>query len=64
MKRGREGDGRWIAGVPDWNVLRYGDSRQDAVRRVQSAAREIVPDQIALGELHPNSTLATFDVAA
>jgi predicted RNase H-like HicB family nuclease len=47
----READGRWIAEVPEWNVLLYGDSRQDAVRRVQSAAREIIPDRIAHGEL-------------
>jgi predicted RNase H-like HicB family nuclease len=46
----QKADGRWIAEVPEWNVLLYGDSRQDAVRRVQSAAREIIPDWIAHGE--------------
>ena len=43
----READGRWIAEVPEWNVLLYGDSRQDAIKIVQSAAREIIPDRIA-----------------
>ena len=42
-----ESDGRWIAEVPELNVLLYGDSRQDAIQRAQSAAREIVPDRIA-----------------
>jgi predicted RNase H-like HicB family nuclease len=34
----REVDGRWIAEVPELSVLIYGDSRQDAIQRVQSAA--------------------------
>jgi predicted RNase H-like HicB family nuclease len=38
----READGRWIAEVPELNVLLYGDSKQDAIQRAQSAAREIV----------------------
>jgi predicted RNase H-like HicB family nuclease len=57
----REIDGRWIAEVPELNVLLYGDSEQDAIQRVQSAAREIVMDRIAHGEL---SADAVFDVAA
>ena len=47
----RELDGRWIAEVPELNVLLYGESKQDAVQRVQSAAQEILPDRIAHGEL-------------
>jgi hypothetical protein len=47
---GRETDGRWIAEVPEWNVLLYGDSGQEAVRRVLSGGREIVRDRIARGE--------------
>ena len=38
----RELDGRWIAEVPELNILLYGDSEQDAVRRAQSAANEIL----------------------
>ena len=60
----REVDGRWIAEVPKLNVLPYGDSKQDAIQRAQSAAREIVLDRIAHGELPPDSANAIFDVAA
>ena len=60
----REVDGRWIAEVPELNVLLYGDTRQDAIQRAQSAAREIVLDRIAHGELPPDSANAIFDIAA
>ncbi|MGA2144733.1 MAG: type II toxin-antitoxin system HicB family antitoxin [Bryobacteraceae bacterium] len=60
----REVDGRWIAEVPELNILLYGDSRQDAIRRAQSAAQEIVLDRISHGELPPESANAVFDVAA
>ena len=49
----REIDGRWIAEVPELNVILYGGSRQDAIQRVQSAAQEIILDRIAHGELPP-----------
>ena len=60
----RELDGRWIAEVPELNVLLYGDSKQDAIQRAQSAAREILLDRIAHGELPPDSADAVFDTAA
>jgi predicted RNase H-like HicB family nuclease len=60
----REVDGRWIAEVPELNILLYGDSKQDAIRRAKPAAREIMLDRIAHGELPPDSVNATFDVAA
>jgi predicted RNase H-like HicB family nuclease len=60
----READGRWIAEVPELNVLLYGDSKRDAIQRAESAAREIVLDRIAHGELPPDSANATFDIAA
>lgn len=44
----RETDGRWIAEVPELNVLLYGESRQHAIQRTQSAAQELVRDKIAL----------------
>jgi predicted RNase H-like HicB family nuclease len=56
-------DGRWIAEVPELNILLYGDSRQDAIQRVQSAAGEIVRDRIAHGGLCPDSADAVFDIA-
>ena len=60
----REVDGRWIAEVPELNVLLYGNSKEEAIQRAQLAAREIVLDRIAQGELHPDSANATFDIAA
>jgi predicted RNase H-like HicB family nuclease len=59
-----EVDGRWIAEVPELNVLLYGDTKQDAIQRAESAAREIVLDRIAHGELPPDSANAVFDIAA
>ncbi|MGC9948982.1 MAG: type II toxin-antitoxin system HicB family antitoxin [Bryobacteraceae bacterium] len=60
----RETDGRWIAEVPELNILLYGESRQDAIARAESEAREIVPDRIAHGELPPDSAKTDFQVAA
>jgi predicted RNase H-like HicB family nuclease len=60
----REIDGRWIAEVPELNVVLYAASKQDAIQRAQSAAREIVLDRIAHGELPPDSANAVFNVAA
>ena len=48
-------DGRWIAEVPELNILLYGDSMPDAIRRAQIAAREIVLDRIEHAELPPDS---------
>jgi len=60
----REVDGRWIAEAPELNVLLYGDSKQDAIQRAQSAAREIVLDRISHGELPPDSADTVFNIAA
>ena len=60
----RETDGRWIAEVPELNILVYGESRLDAIQLAQIAAREIVLDRIAHAELPPDSANATFDIAA
>jgi predicted RNase H-like HicB family nuclease len=60
----RETDGRWIAEVPELNVLLYGESRQDAIARAEAASREIVLDRIAQGEFPPDSAKTSFDVAA
>jgi predicted RNase H-like HicB family nuclease len=42
----------------------YGESQQDAIQRAQAAAREMVLDRIAHGELPPDAANALFDVAA
>ena len=60
----RETDGRWIAEVPELNILLYGDSRLDAIQRAQSAAREILLDRVAHGELPADAAIAAFDIAA
>ena len=60
----RDVDGRWIAEVPELNVLLNGESRQDAVLRTEAAAREILADRIAHNELPPESLETTFDVVA
>jgi predicted RNase H-like HicB family nuclease len=60
----REVDGRWIAEVPEVNLLLYADTKQDAIQRAQSAAQEIVLDRIAHGELPPDSANTIFDIAA
>ncbi len=64
IKLDRESDGRWIAEVPELNILLYGRSRLDAIARAKAAAREIVLDRIAHGELPSDSADAAFHVAA
>ena len=59
-----EVDGRWIAEVPELNILLYGSSKLDAIQRAETAAREIVLDRIAHGELTPDSANALFNIAA
>ena len=59
----QEVDGRWIAEVPELNVLLCGNSKLDAIQRAESDAREIVLDRIAHGELPPDSAISTFDIA-
>ena len=60
----REVDRRWIAEVPELNIILYGDSKKDALDRAEAAAREIVQDRIAHGELPPESANAFFEPAA
>jgi predicted RNase H-like HicB family nuclease len=47
----REVDGRWIADVPELNILVYGDTRKAAIEAAEQAAREIIADRIARGTL-------------
>jgi predicted RNase H-like HicB family nuclease len=60
----REVDGRWIAEVPELNILLYGETRQAAVGKAESAAAEIIADRIAHGELPPEAANPVFAVAA
>lgn len=60
----REVDGRWIAEVPELNVLLYGETRQDAILKAEAAAKEIVLDRIAHDELPADAMDPVFEFAA
>lgn len=60
----REEDGRWIADLPELNILLYGDSKEEAIRKAKEAAKEIIADRIAHGELPVDAANADFAVAA
>lgn len=51
----RESDGRWIAEVPELNILLYGGSQQDAIEKAKCAAQEILLDRITHAELPADS---------
>ncbi len=54
----REEDGRWIAEALELpGVISYGDSRDQAISKVEQMAIEVIADRIAHGEL-PSSALA------
>lgn len=51
----REEDGRWIAEVPDLpGVLVYGDSREDAISKVEALALRVLADRLEHGEEIPD----------
>jgi len=53
----REEDGRWIAEALELpGVMCYGQSRDDAISKVERLAIEVIADRIAHGEL-PSSAL-------
>ena len=46
----READGRWIAEVPDLaGVLAYGQTRDEAVARVQALALRVIAERLEHG---------------
>lgn len=50
----RENDGRWIAEVPDLpGVLAYGDTREEAVAKVEAPALRVIADRLDHGEAVP-----------
>ncbi len=50
----REEDGRWIADVPDLpGVLVYGQSREEAISKVEALALRIIADRLEHGEAIP-----------
>lgn len=60
----REEDGRWLTEVPELpGVLAYGQSREEAIIRVQALALRVLADRIEHGEALPEVAQA-FSVAA
>jgi len=50
----QEDDGRWIAEVPALpGVLVYGQSRQEAIERVQALTLRVLADRLEHGESVP-----------
>jgi predicted RNase H-like HicB family nuclease len=50
----REQDGRWIAEVADLpGVLAYGQTREQAIERVQALSLRVLADRIEHGESVP-----------
>lgn len=50
----READGRWIAEVLDLpGVMVYGQTRQEAIARVQALALRVIADRLDHGESIP-----------
>jgi predicted RNase H-like HicB family nuclease len=61
----REIDGKWIAEVPALpGVLVYGDSREDAIAKVEALAFRVVADRIEHGEPVPKEFDAIFSMPA
>jgi len=50
----REDDGRWIAEVPELSgVMTYGDTREEAVSKVEALALRVLADRLEHGEMIP-----------
>ena len=50
----REDDGRWIAEVPDLpGVIVYGQTREQAIAKVQALALRVIADRLEHGEPVP-----------
>ena len=60
----REDDGRWLAEVPDLSgVLCYGETRADAVARVQVLALRVIAERLEHGETGPTLLVLSFEAA-
>lgn len=57
----REDDGRILASVPDLpGVMAYGNSEEEAIRKVKSIALQVLADMIESGEEVPGPLKALF----
>lgn len=60
----READGRWIAEVPELpGVLTYGQTREEAVARVQALALRVLAERLEHNEAPPELLAFTFRAA-
>ena len=50
----QETDGRWIAEIDELNgVLVYGETREDAIKKVKTLALRVIADRLENGESLP-----------
>jgi len=60
----READGRWIAEIPDLpGVMAYGQSRAEAVARVEALALRVLAERLEHGEAAAEPLSVTFRAA-
>jgi len=60
----REEDGRWIAEVPDLSgVMAYGETRDEAIARVQALALRVLAERLEHGEAAPDLLTVSFQAA-
>ncbi len=60
----READGRWIAEVPDLSgVLSYGQTRDEAVAKVQALALRVIAERLEHAEAPAELLNVTFRAA-
>ena len=60
----REDDGRWLAEAPDLCGVRcYGETREDAVDRVQALALRVIADRLEHGGTDPTILTLFFEAA-
>jgi predicted RNase H-like HicB family nuclease len=60
----QEEDGRWLAEVPDLpGVMTYGQSRAEAIARVQALALRVLAERLEHGEAAPDLLSVSFQAA-
>ena len=60
----REDDGRWVAEVPDLpGVMAYGQSRDEAIARVQALALRVIAERLEHQEAPAQFLNVTFKAA-
>lgn len=61
----QETDGRWIAEIDELNgVLVYGETREEAIRKVKTLALRVIADRLENGESLPQQVESLIFEAA